>query len=163
MATTDLTAERLRAVLDYDPETGVFTWKQRRKNCRVGAIAGSATVRGYIEIKIDGKHHLAHRLAWLHVHGTWPTNVIDHIDGNGSNNAISNLRDVTQSQNAENRKRAHANNKCGLLGVGRSRSKWRARILLYGEELHLGTFDTPEEAHAVYLAAKRELHVGNTI
>ena len=160
MASTNLTADRLRAVLDYNPETGVFTWKQRiSKKIRVGTIAGNMMRNGYIQLMIDGRNYMAHRLAWLYVYGNWPTNVIDHIDGKPFNNAISNLRDVTQGQNMENQKRARTNNKCGLLGVCRGKKGWRATIQSRGKWIHIGTFETPEQAHAAYLSMKARLHI----
>lgn len=86
-----LTVERLRELLDYDPETGVFRWKEPRRKCRVGEVAGSLRKDGYVKIQVDGRFYQAHRLAWLCVYGVWPS-AIDHIDGNRANNAIANLR-----------------------------------------------------------------------
>jgi hypothetical protein len=81
----ELTAERLREVLNYNPGTGVFTWRvQTGRRAPVGAIAGCITWYGYIAIKIDCCRHLAHRLAWFYVTGAWPKDQIDHINGNRS-------------------------------------------------------------------------------
>lgn len=159
-----LTAERLRELLNYDPETGVFTWRvSRRATARPGSVAGTITPKGYRAIWI-GANYRAHRLAWLYVYGVWPTHEIDHIDGNRANNAIANLRDVTRSVNHENLRRARSDSAHGFLGVSPFKGKWwKARITVNGKWQHLGTFKTPEEAHAAYLEAKRRLHVGCTI
>ena len=87
MAKTDLTAERLREVLHYNPETGVFTRLKTEKNWRSGDIAGGFRA-GYIQIRVDGAKYSAHRLAWLYAYGVNPIDEIDHIDGNKSNNSI---------------------------------------------------------------------------
>ena len=89
-----LTAERLREVMSYDPETGVLTWRKktgRKGRVVVGRAAGNYDPDGYICVRIDRKNYKAHRLAWLYVYGTWPDNRIDHIDGIKDNNAITNL------------------------------------------------------------------------
>ncbi len=165
MATPNLTAARLRELLSYDPDTGLFRWKvQTSKRVKVGDIAGTLVKIGYISISIDADMIRAHRLAWLYVHGSWPTGDIDHIDGNRANNRWSNLRDVTRSMNAQNLKRAHADNAAsGLLGVYRDKKKWAASLTVNGKRHRLGNFTTPEEAHAAYLKAKRELHTACTI
>lgn len=159
-----LTADRLREVLRYDPETGVFTWLVCMSNARSGAVAGGVRADGYWRIGVDKIVYLAHRLAWLYVNGEWPSNQIDHIDGSRSNNRINNLRDVSNDVNQQNRRWARSDNiSSGLIGVGMKRGKWRARIQVGGVLRQIGTFDTPEEAHAAYLDAKRRLHVGCTI
>ena len=160
-----LTAERLREVLDYDPETGVFVWRIRTSNCvKVGDVAGGLRLDGYFAIGLDGRTYLAHRLAWLWVHGHWPQYGIDHIDGDVENNRITNLRDVDQSTNMQNVKKACVNNKTsGLLGSHPSGKKWRAQITVGGKIHYLGTFDTQELAYAAYLGAKRLFHSGCTI
>lgn len=92
--------------LDYDPETGVFTWKVsgRGRFKRAGAVAGCLSPVGYIHLCIGGRQYLAHRLAWIAYHGTEPPDIIDHIDRNKSNNAIANLRDGTGGINEMNAK-----------------------------------------------------------
>lgn len=154
----------IRKLLQYDAETGVFTWLvQTSIRVKAGHVAGSLKSDGYLQIKVDRKNHLAHRLAWFYMHGNWPEGQIDHRDGNRANNRISNLRDVSNSVNQQNQLRARLDNKCGLLGVCASLSKWQAMISIDGKKRYLGTFDTPEQAHAAYIAAKRELHEGCTI
>jgi hypothetical protein len=162
----DLTAGRLRELLDYDPGTGVFRWRANRGRVRAGGVAGSLSVSGYLKARVDGRSHWAHRLAWLYVHGEWPRGGIDHINGDRSDNRIGNLRDVPQRINAQNRRTARRDNtSSGLLGVDwhAHRQRWRARIRLRGGRLDLGHFDTPEAAHAAYVEAKRRLHEGNTL
>ena len=124
-----LTAERLRALLDYDPVTGVFTWKATRTGQAVaGRIAGGALHTGYHRIQIDGRAFLAHRLAWLYVHEVWPQGQIDHINGVKADNRIANLREATASQNGQNRRGSQINNGSGLLGVypHDASGRWRA-------------------------------------
>lgn len=164
--TSELTAERLREVLAYDPQTGAFVWLQKAtkfSNVKVGDAAGSRDGGGYLRIRVGGRKYKAHRLAWLHFYGAWPAENIDHIDGNGENNAIANLRDVTQSLNAQNIRGARADGSTGLLGVSACGSGFRAKIQVGNQGRWLGTFDTPEEAHAAYITAKRQLHAGCTI
>lgn len=89
--------------------------------------------------------------------GDWPANLVDHIDMNKSNNAWSNLRDATKSQNGKN-SRAKRTNKFGLKGVCKVGNRYQAQIGCDGVKHHLGLFGTPEEAHAAYAAAAKELH-----
>ena len=158
----------LKELLHYDPETGVFTWKVdsgRWGRIKAGTEAGNLRRRdGYRQIKLKEGNFLAHRLAFLYMTGDWPEQHVDHIDGNPLNNRWCNLRDVDRNANMQNLKRAQSNNKSsGLLGVSSCRSKWQAHITVNSEYKHLGTYDTPEEAHDAYLEAKRQLHGGCTI
>ena len=157
-----LTAERLREILHYDEETGIFTWKIIvGYRTHVGDVAGSKTRQGYIRIGLMGNLYRAHRLAWLYVFGKDPVNQIDHINLNKSDNRIANIREVTNQQNAQNQYEAQKNNKSsGLRGVSlRNRDgKWRAQIKINGTLKHLGYFDTKEDAHSEYRAMKVKLH-----
>jgi hypothetical protein len=160
-----LSLERLKLLLNYDPLTGVFKWLvSTATNVKVGAVAGSDS-HGYLAIRIDGKRYLAHRLAWFYMHGNWPPSMIDHIDGCKSNNCLSNLRAVENGGNMQNKKVAHGNSKTGLIGVSpyKKTGKFKAQIGVNGKVRHIGYFDTPEEAHAAYLAEKRKLHECCTI
>lgn len=166
MAKNDLTAQRVRELMQYDPETGVFKWLVKpNRNIRVGEVVGTSRGSGQcLQTKIDGYFYRLHRLAWLYVYGSWPEADIDHIDGNPANNALANLRDVSRSVNLQNRRKAMGHNKsAGILGVSKKRNKWRARIKVNGRQISLGHFDTIEEAQAAYLTAKREHHPGNTL
>ena len=144
-----LTLARLKELLHYDPETGVFTWKVRRcGRALVGAPAGTTYSNGYHYIWLEGVRYFAHRLAWFYVHGRWPPNDIDHIDFNRANNAISNLREATESQN-----HFRVRTKKTRRGVSETRGRWRARISVKGIELHLGYFPNPDDAQAAYRSA----------
>lgn len=161
-----ITQSQLHEMLNYDPQTGVFTWRthpSKKVRIRVGDVASSVSTAGYAVIKIFGKPYLAHRLAFLYMRGEWPKNQIDHIDGNRLNNRIENLRDVTAFVNMQNQRRALANNSCGVLGVTRVGNRFQARIKTNRIKVHLGTFATPEEAHYAYLTAKRIRHEGCVI
>lgn len=154
--------EKFMADWHYDPETGVFTRRRavgRHGRHKKGTIAKAANSRGYTVIRVDGVLHGAHRLAWLYHHGEWP-NVIDHINGDRSDNRICNLRNVTQTENMQNLKKAPINSKSGLLGAHLFPrcKRWTARIRINGVSRRLGLFDTAQEAHEAYMAAKRRYH-----
>ena len=153
-----LTVDRLWECLDYSPETGVFTWKLMLSwRAPIGTVAGSPRPDRRIYIGIDGKRYLAHRLAWFYVHGEWPTEQIDHRDLNPANNAIANLRLATCSQNHGNLRRPSTNTS-GFKGIYRHLRWWRAVIVVRGVRHHLGSFQTPEEAHAAYVVAATAFH-----
>ena len=157
----ELSAERLRELLSYDADTGVFTWAARRGNVPAGKRAGTRDSDGYTQISIEGRLYKAHRLAWLYVHGEWPFGEVDHINGARDENQIGNLRVATSAENKQNQRRAHSRNKSsGLLGVNWSKDakRWRASICVNKKQRHIGLFDTAEAAHNAYLAAKAELH-----
>ena len=159
-----LTQERLKELLHYDPDTGIFTWKTKVcKKIKIGDIAGSPDDRGYWSIGIDKKKYGSHRLAWLYTYDEWPLCEIDHIDTIKHNNAIDNLRDVSSGVNKENKISCRKDNKSGFLGVNGYGKKYRALIMINRQLIHLGVFDTPEQAHAAYLEAKRKYHSGNTL
>jgi hypothetical protein len=163
------TVARVRELLDYDAITGVFTWRPDRQGVRRnrrGVVAGGVDSYGYVRIKVDGSRIGAHRLAWMHVHGAPPADQIDHIDGNRTNNAIANLRDVPAVVNRQNIRLPKAGNKTGLLGVCAPKyegCRYLAMICHNGKKIRLGYFDTPEQAHSAYIAAKREYHAGCTL
>lgn len=155
-----VTLERLKELLAYDPATGIFTWKIRRRNqIRPGTIAGkSVNDEGYHKIFIDAKSYSAHRLAWFYMTGLWP-NFVDHINGIKTDNRFANLRDVSNSENQQNQRKAHKHNLSGFLGVSsKGIGQFSANIRLNGKQHYLGTYPTAEAAHAAYLNAKRELH-----
>jgi hypothetical protein len=155
-----VTHERLKELLSYDPETGVFTWNVRRRNqVTAGDDAGSLLNRGYTRIMIDGKRYTRSRLAWLYVHGVWPKEFIDHKNGNRADDRLSNLREATRAENNRNSRRP-PNSSSGLRGVTwRKDSKlWEARIRNGERRIFLGRFKTGEEAHKAYCEAAYKLH-----
>ncbi len=149
---------RLRQVLNYDRETGVFTWNIARGNQPAGAIAGNLMVQGHIRIRVDEKMYFAHRLAWLWVVGVWPKEEIDHKNCIGSDNRWENLRQASREQNTFNVK-LRKDNKTGLKGVKfqSQNNNWVARIAKSGKRINLGSFSSKEEASAAYNTAAREM------
>lgn len=163
----ELTMDRLRSVLDYNPQTGVFTWKKVSAGTRVeNGVAGSPAIGGkYVSITIDQKPYLAHRLAWFYVNGVWPEGEIDHMDGCGTNNRIDNLRDVSHAVNMQNiRAKTAKNKRSSLMGVSVSdEGRITSSLTFAGKSYYLGTFDTEHDAHKAYISAKRAMHEGCTI
>lgn len=153
-----LTAQRLREALDYDRNTGVFTWRIRpSQNTKPRAVAGGVCSTGAIQIRVDGRKWHAHRLAWLHVHGSLPQGDIDHINLNRSDNRIANLREATRSQNCCN-VGLRKDNRTGMKGVSKRRGQWSARITKDYRTTFLGSFDSCAAAAAAYAVAAAALH-----
>ncbi len=158
-----ISIDRLRSVLRYDQDTGELRWLVTRGKAKAGALVSCADARGYIVLGIDGVRHYAHRVAWALATGSWPDEVIDHIDGDRGNNRLDNLRAVSIEVNAQNRHVPSARSATQVLGVGAFKGKFRATISIQSKQRHLGTFNTAEEASAAYLSAKRMLHEGCTL
>jgi hypothetical protein len=152
-----LTADQLRAVLHYDPDTGIFTRLIPHAGLKQGDRAGGLRTDGYVVIRVRGEMFKAHRLAWLYMTGEWPDGYIDHINMVRADNRWSNLRLATWAQNQQNTAR-RSDNRSGFKGVGwhKDAGKWCARIKLGGRTKHIGLFATPEEAHAAYCRAAEE-------
>jgi hypothetical protein len=159
MATQILTQKRLKELLHYDPKTGVFTYIRARSKVRVGDVAGTSGTRGYLQCNIDGKPYKLHRLAWLYVHGVWPTYQIDHINHNTADNRIANLRDVSCAHNHQNRNR-RTKSASGYLGVTwhKRDRKWQAHIEVNSKPIHLGSYTSLTDAITARLAAERVHH-----
>lgn len=161
---TSLTAERLRALVDYNRETGQFSWRVDRPKAKAGTVAGCKhKTLGYVFLSVDYHKALAHRLAFLHVEGRWPDDVVDHINGDRADNRWCNLRVATRKLNAENQRKPRSTNKTGLLGVTKIGKRFQAAISIGGKQVKLGYFDSPDLAAAAYVAAKRIHHAGCTI
>lgn len=143
-----ISVERVRELLHYCPITGEFLWKSYRnpqaiEGQRAGHISNTG---GYLVIGIDNKVMQAHRLAWLHYFGAWPTEQIDHINHNKLDNRISNLREVSQRQNLHNKSKSKANSS-GNTGVYKTNTgKWIARICVNRQQINLGTFSNFNDA-----------------
>lgn len=158
-----VTQERLKELLAYNPETGIFTWRVNRTGtAKASSIAGRVSNRGYLQIKIDGKLYSAHRLAWLYTHGEFPPDQLDHINRIRADNRISNLRIATGAENSQNYSKRN-DNSSGVIGVDwhKQSGKWQARIRLNNCRMSLGLYDTIEEAAAVRAAAKAKYHTFN--
>ena len=153
-----LAAERLHELLDYDPDTGVFTWLEKRGRVKAGDIAGTVTEDG-IYIRVDGRRYSASQLAHLWMTDEWPHDHINHRDGDQANNRWANLRPVTHSQKLCNRGKQQ-NNTAGLKGVtfNKRRGKYQAQICVATKRHFLGYFSTAELAHRAYRRAARRMH-----
>ena len=153
----ELTAEYLRSILNYEPATGIFTWKVRTsRSVKVGDVAGSLDGDSYLRISVQSRGYKAHRLAWLHVYGEWPKDQLDHVNRVRTDNRISNLREVTNKQNQQNRSK-RSDNTSGYQGVfwHKRDFKWQATIAHNYKDIHLGYFTTIEEAVSARKAAEK--------
>lgn len=162
LAKQALTQERLRELVRYDPDSGHF---YRLKKASISSHdfdpakpAGGIDTQGYWHVRVDSCQYKAHHLAWFYVHGYWPA-LLDHKDGARSNNRIGNLREATATINAQN---VRTSRREGIpLGVQpRPNGTFSARVHIKGRLVQVGTYNTAEEAHAAYVAAKRVLHPG---
>jgi len=154
-----ITRERLKKLLHYDPEMGIFTRKVTRTNTKAGDRVGCDNGFGYLRVYIEDRRYFVHKLAWLYVYGEWVEGYIDHIDLDKSNNRIANLRPATRSQNQAN-KRISSRNKTGFKGVHWSEryKRFIAQIEKNNKNKCLGHFKTAEEAHAAYCKAAEKIH-----
>lgn len=160
-----LTQEYLKSVLDYNPDTGIFTWKNGLKNNPYsGKTAGSIGKNGYLSVRILQKPYYLHRIAYFYVYGEWPIQ-IDHKNTVRHDNRINNLRPATNQTNNNNRIKCHKNNNTGLLGVSfcKIMKKYVSRIMVNGKTIKIGYFDCKESAHNAYIEKKRILHNGCTL
>jgi hypothetical protein len=154
-----LSFEQAHAALAYDPATGSLVWRWRsdisdhRNRLFVGREVGRIEGRGYRQVTLAGKNYQAHRLAWFLTHGQWPVDEIDHINGVRSDNRIVNLRLASRQRNTWNTVRRRGGIS-GFKGVvwNRKNSKWEASIRVGAKRIYLGLHETPELAHAAYLA-----------
>jgi|688.fasta_scaffold1031559_1 hypothetical protein len=155
-----ITQNELKNALSYNENTGIFLWKQDNKFNRVkgGTKAGLIHAHGYVKICINRKSYMAHRLAWLYVHGYFPE-TIDHINGIRCDNRIENLRPCTRSENNYN-SRMRSDNTSGVKGVFWSTKykKWVARIYVNKEGISLGYHTDFFEACCAIFSARKKYH-----
>ena len=146
-----LPLERVKELLNYNPETGMFTWRIDRYRVKAGTVAGHLNEKGYYSVRTNKKHHLLHRLAWLYVTGKYPKNFVDHVNGDKTDNRFENLREATKSQNGMNTN-IRCTNTSGFKGVSyhKASGKWVAQAKLNYKHYYLGIYPTAEEASAVY-------------
>ena len=150
---SEITLEELKQRLNYDPDTGIFTWLDSRSNVAPkGTRAGCVNkISGYRQIRINRQTFREHRLAWLLSYDEWPKDQIDHINRIKADNRLCNLRDVTTSGNSQNK----ASKGCTF---DKNMNKWKAYIGVQNVKKHLGYFNTEEEAEIAYQEAKKHLH-----
>jgi hypothetical protein len=158
-----LTSEQFRELLDYDPDTGLLTWREWRGSARAGAVAGYKNADGYIKFLVRGRTHLSHRIIWSMVYGVWPKLPLDHINRVRDDNRLSNLRLATQAQNMMNLRRKPRFTPDGTpiptgANLHRKSGRWIGRIRANRLFHYLGSFGTAAEAGAAYRAAARVLH-----
>jgi hypothetical protein len=172
----DITAAQLRAILDYNPETGVFRWRARTPDMFSGAknpsracaiwnakyaeaVSGSASSGQWVAIPVNGKFMRAHRIAWVLSYGFETEFLIDHINRNPLDNRLCNLREATPSQNQRNRG-MDPRNKSGFKGVSMCRhtQRWRVTLSLNRKQIHVGRFDCLEKAVEAYQEAAAKYH-----
>jgi len=165
-----LDPQTLRALMRYDPNTGSLRWNRRGHlqghQCNRDREAGSISKQtGYRTVRVDHRLYQAHRVIWALVHGKWPDDHVDHINGDKLDNRFANLRSVPNAINRQNTRKARADSQTGVQGVGldKRRGLFHARLRTDGRTRHLGYFANSDEAHAAYVAAKRRHHVGCTI
>lgn len=141
--------------ISYNPETGIFMWTKAGYGRNLNKPIGSIDINGYLFLRFEGKHHMAHRVAWFYVHQEWPPEDIDHIDRCRTNNAISNLRCVSRSDNMKNAK-LRIDSKTGVPGIrwNTPSRKWRVRISSNKVEYPLGCFADFFEAVCARKAAE---------
>lgn len=141
--------------IGYDPISGRLYWKINRGNVKAGSSAGTLHPDGYLVVRFQKKPYQGHRLAWFLHHGKWPEGTLDHINHNRSDNSLANLRDVPQSVNQKNKSKS-TRNTSGVTGVcfSKSRGKWYALITVDLKRIHIGYYDTLEEAALERLEAE---------
>lgn len=149
-----ITQSELKELITYDPETGIIKWINSGKGRRLKPTnISDCNYRkdGYLTITIGKKAYLGHRIAWLYMTGKWPKYFIDHINGDPSDNSFLNLRDLSHQKN-------HFNRAPKGYSYNKQRGNYQARITVDGKNIHLGNYQTKDEAHAAYLIAKPKYH-----
>jgi len=155
-----MSPQDIQQVFNYDPDTGHLYWRERKQGRKFGAV-GSKDKDGYLVVWMNRRknRYPVHRIIWAYIHGEWPKDQIDHVNGAKDDNRLINLREATTAQNMRNvGKQSH--NTSGFKGVSwhKLRNKWRSDIKINGKQLSLGLFNTPEEAYLAYCDAAKKLH-----
>jgi excinuclease UvrABC ATPase subunit len=146
----ELPLQRISELFRYDEETGSLYWKiNRGRRGKINTVAGNLNPSGYVHVRIDGILYKAHRVIYALAYLKSHILEIDHIDGDRSNNRLGNLREVSRSVNTQNTK---------ARGTWKWQGRWKAQIMANYKKISLGSFDTEEEAHQAYLAAKKIYH-----
>ena len=159
---TDQLIDRLRSA--FDLRGGELFWRSCHSNfIKPGSRAGCMNGNGYRRINVAGRKLYEHQCVFAMTHGRLPVGVIDHINGDKTDNRPENLREGTQAQNLQNQRAPARTNKVGLLGVSQKRKKYLAQIKTNRRAVRIGLFDTPEEAHAAYVEVKRRVHPFSTL
>lgn len=147
-----MTPGNLRDLIDYDPNSGLLVWKARASKWWNDKFEGkpavaNSTPEGYLTGWVRSRHYKAHRVAWAIFHGEWPKGLIDHIDGDPSNNRIANLRVVDDRANCQNQG-LRSNNRSGEQGISwfARDGKWWVKITVAGRPIHVGYFDEMRDA-----------------
>ena len=155
-----LTQEKLKTLLSYDPDTGVFTNQvTRNPRAKAGTPAGALTSEGYIAFQINGAKIYAHRAVWLYVHGVWPEKEIDHINRNRADNRLVNLRQASRLNNSHNTGK-HAKNTSGHKGVTwhPKNKKWQVQMSANNKTFYIGQFACLSDAVQARAIAGLFLH-----
>lgn len=161
-----MTAERLRKVLNYNPHTGQFTWLVRTaRRIHIGDSPNCKNRDGYIQVSIDNKRYLVHRLVWLYVYDEWPLFQLDHVNGIRDDNRLCNLRSVTNSQNQQNRRGARCDSRTNVIGVTwvEKRQCWRAHLMLNRKYMLKSYHKKIEDAIASRRQAELKYHPFSSI
>jgi hypothetical protein len=145
-----LTQKRLKELLHYDSETGIFRMLVDSKKYKNGDIAGYVDKDGYVQIRVDRKRIQAHRLAFLYMTGKYPSVFVDHKNGIRNDNSWENIREADTIENTRNAKK-RKDNTSGYKGVNSYRNKWEARCRTENGRKHLGYFKTAEDAYLAYM------------
>lgn len=159
-----LTQSQVKKLFEYDQLTGNLIWKINLVHHKIkGKTAGCLNAEGYRKVTINKHTYMVHRIIWLWHYGFWPKIGLDHINGDKIDNRINNLREATEAENNQNKRKHQSNNKSGYLGVSPHEKKWQAVITINKKQIYLGLYDDPELAHAAYINKKREVHPFGTL
>lgn len=155
-----LTQDYLKSIFSYDPKTGIFVRIKNIASAKIGDIAGRLDSTGYVQISVKGKRYMAHRLAWLYMTGSWPSDEIDHINRIRHDNRFINLREVTSAQNNWNYPISR-HNTSGATGVSYDKfhKKYKASIRAHNKQYHIGYYDNIDDAKLAYNQKKQQLHI----